>query len=136
MKMDAMQNRKMWKVAIAHFALTIFCLLTWLALLPTSNGETMFGLETRGNNFLVGTATVSLVIFFGLQPLIFLAFVADNMLGIRLPAIPPVLLIPLYFLSFVVCSYAFGWIFVNWKVWFKQMRNWLNHFSVFNKKTF
>jgi hypothetical protein len=134
--MDATQKRRMWKVAIVHFALTIFCLLTWLALLPSSNGETMFNLETRGNNFLVGAAIVALVIFLALQPLIFLAFAADNMLGMRFPSIPTWLLIPLYFVSFAVWSYAFGWLFVNWSCWFSKIRFWLNHFPFFRKKFF
>ena len=134
--MDATQKKKAWKVTIVHFTFTIVCLLTSLALLPTSNGETMFGLATKGNSLLVGTAIVALVIFFVLQPLIFLAFIADNMLGIRLPAIATMLLIPLYILFFAVWSYAFGWVFVSCSCWFGKIRLWLNHFTFFRKRLF
>jgi hypothetical protein len=117
--MDAMQKRRMWKVAIAHFFLTALVWLGWECL---HNGDSIQSIlwSVSWRN-----------IFFMLQPLIWLVFAASKIgiinnfysvfsdgaaLAICLPLIP-------------IWCICFGWIYV-------KFTNWLNHFLVLGRKVF
>jgi hypothetical protein len=121
MKMDAMQKRRMWKVALVHFALTVFVWLGWEYL---NNNEA---------NYIQSVlwADSWRSVFFILQPLIWLVFAASQIgfinhfydafsdgmaLAICLPLIP-------------FWSFCFGWFYV-------KFTNRLNHFPVLGKKVF
>jgi hypothetical protein len=117
--MEAMQKRRMWKVAIAHFVLTALVWLGWEYLHNGDSIQSILWLESWRN------------VFFVLQPLIWLVLAAAQIgivnnfysifsdgaaLAICLPLIP-------------IWSICFGWIYV-------KFTNWLNLFPVLCKKVF
>jgi|SRR5665213_290156 len=121
MKMDAMQKRRMWKVAIVHFTLTIIVCLLVIFLHPASTG---------GHSNIEWLIRVQIWTDFGvtvvklLQPLPFLVFFAMQKFHLD-----GLFLLPAIFFLIPLWSYAFAWLFV-------KLDNWLNHFPVFNQKVF
>jgi len=112
MKMDATLKRRMWKVAIAHFALTVLAvaLILWTPFGPTSPSQDF--LWAIKNAF-----------FALLQSHFYFLNLFDEMVqGSRIQNIAILFSIPLW-------SLCFGWLFV-------KLDNWLNHFPVFGRKIF
>jgi hypothetical protein len=116
--MDAMQKRRMWKVAIvaiAHFLLTLFVLLRILNHSITS-AERDIWLQTWGgfwSNFLRL-----------LQPQILILGKLINSSILSHHLIPILILV-----SVPIWSICFGWLLV-------ELDNWLNHFPVLSRKVF
>ncbi len=107
--MDAMLKRRMWKVAIAHFALSIFFL--WKAI---HFGDVFFEpvppvLKTYWE------------VYYFLQPLLWI--------GLKLKLTALVETGVFIFCSIPVWSICFGWILV-------KFANWLNHFPILGKRVF
>ena len=116
--MDAMQKKRMWKVASAHFLLTVF--VVWKSLYYTAwlgSSERFAWFEAWGGFWSK---------LFGLfQPQFFIFGFVQNIL-VQLPD----WFGQLVFISSVpLWSICFGWIFV-------KLDNWLNHFPVLGKKVF
>jgi len=115
MKMDAMLKRRMWKVAIAHFSLTILfgwgLLHSWLLAGKLFEPNEYAGFVAWSNCVLKG--------FILLQPQFWVAFKMgilhhESDLGFLAISIP-------------FWSVCFSWIFV-------KLDNWLNHFPVLGKR--
>jgi hypothetical protein len=107
--MEATLKRKMWKVAIAYFAVSLFVLLSMLPGLDIKLfGYPVFYIEDLGITFLV------------LQPLSCLLWIVHHHEGLVF-----VLSLPLYF----VWSLCFAWLLI-------KLDNWLNHFPVLGRKVF
>jgi hypothetical protein len=117
MKMDAMQKRRLWKVAIAHFLLSLF--VFWELL----HFASYFGPYEQFKNFEIWQ-NLWVKMVFALQPqcLIFLLKVETPETVSRIIFCCLVLYVPVW-------SYCFGWIFV-------KLDNWLNHFPVLGKRVF
>jgi hypothetical protein len=118
--MDATQKRRMWKVAFAHFALTIICgailIITSFSSIPDFTKTFCCVLESG--------------VFALLQPQFWIAprFFNEQVLP-NCPLIIIWMMFVLYFVSVPLWSYFFGKIFV-------KLDNWLNHFPVLGKKVF
>src|SRR5271154_1040737 len=112
MKMDAMQKRRIWKVAIVHFLLTLFVVFKILHhAIPSA--ERNIWLQTWGG-FLSKFSML-------LQPQLLILeklFNSSHYLNV------PNLIVPIsIFVSVPIWSICFGWLFV-------KLDNWLNHFPV------
>jgi hypothetical protein len=123
--MDAMQKRRMWKVAMTHFVLTGF-----FALAVVTQGWFFSG--TREQYFWIGAwRNLKLDAFLILQPQFWLLNAiwefqtAKNILS----AIPFWVRIPIFLISIPVWSICCGWLYV-------KFTNWLNHFPALGKKVF
>jgi hypothetical protein len=123
MKMDAMQKRRMWKMAIIHFCLTLLAIASlynsfWSGPSNSKAHETWVAKETLKEG--------SLVL---LQPHLGVLFVADDYFPTArahyFSWVQPWLL----FVSFPIWSICFGWLYV-------KFTNWLYHFPVLGKKVF
>jgi hypothetical protein len=114
--MDAMQKRRMWKVVIVHFLLTVFCFFGLVHLLFKS-----FSFDSDSwINLMSWFLFVSLLI---LQPEFLLAVILQD-------DGPNHILPPLIWWVFIpIWSICFGWIYV-------KFTGWLNHFPVLGKKVF
>jgi hypothetical protein len=114
--MDAMQKRRMWKVAIAHLALTIFAIWKLIHSLAISCPPEQEILLAPWGNFWSKLLLV-------LQPMQFLVvsktkfFNSEDSMFLTMVALAP------------FWSICFSWIFV-------KLDNWLNHFPVLGKKVF
>jgi hypothetical protein len=127
MKMDATQKRRMWKVAIIHFCLTLFVIATlfnsgWSGRSGTKAEETWIIKETLK----IGTLVL-------LQPQLGILFAASkffpNAMAHYFSWVRPWLLMAVWFVSIPIWSICFGWIYV-------KFTNWLNHFPVLGKRVF
>jgi hypothetical protein len=123
--MDATQKRRMWKVAIAHFILTVF-----FGFVFVSQGWVFSG--TREKYLWVEAwRNLKLDAFLILQPQFWFLNTtwefqtAKNILS----AIPFWVRIPVFLISIPLWSICFGWLFV-------KLGNWLNHLPVLGKKVF
>jgi hypothetical protein len=130
--MDAMQKRKMWKVAIAHFVLTLFVALLMI-LLPYPNrraGDFYYhiALFEAYSDFLKN-------FLFLLQPLPLLVVLIFQQMELHfaLPNHPLWLVVPIFYgvllISSLLWSFCFGWLYI-------KFTNWLNHFPVLGKRVF
>jgi hypothetical protein len=117
--MDAMQKRRMWKVAIAHFVLTFLVFANWRRL---SNGDSVQ---------YVLWADSWRSVFFLLQPQIWLVLMGEQISVFRefYSYFPDVVVVAICFSSIPIWSLCFGWLFV-------KLDNWLNHFPVLGRKVF
>jgi|SRR5271170_5574251 len=121
--MDAMQKRRMWKVAAIHFAATMFVIwksLHYLAWSGPPEREVWF--DAWGSFWFKIT--------FLLQPLIFvigltwkISILAKIFISVRW------LFYFLCLLSMPIWTICFGWLFVKFD-------NWLNHFPILGRKVF
>jgi hypothetical protein len=107
--MEATQKRRMWKVAIVHFLLSV---VVWWKL----NDFPCFFLMPTPPLF-----ETCLDIYYFLQPLLWVCL----KLGFTLIKDSTVL----YYFSIPLWSICFGWLFVKFD-------NWLNHFPVLGKRVF
>jgi hypothetical protein len=110
--MDAMLKRRMWKVAIAHFVLSLFVFCVLLSF-PISRLTTDYV-------FVVFSDSVDQLFYF-LQPVF--SFAMEH----QTPAfgfwtVLMIVTVPFW-------SLCFGWICV-------KLENWLNHFPALGKKVF
>ena|ERR1700683_3367362 len=121
MKMDAMQKRRMWKVAIAHFVLTaLICLL--IAMEFFQHAENVVNYKSDFNFWFK--------IIFTLQPQIWVSSKLVQIFGpIGLLDISGWCYFLLLAISIPIWSFCFGWLYV-------KFTNWLNHFPVLGKKVF
>jgi hypothetical protein len=130
MKMDAMQKRRMWKVAIAHFVLTVVCIFAPY-FVPHFFQTAIAWSGPRGEAYnralqhqAINMAHVEFASDCGmvLQPQF---FVFAKIIK------PPVgtFVFLLLMMTVPVWSICFGWIYV-------KFTNWLNHFPVLGKKVF
>jgi hypothetical protein len=110
--MDAMQKRRMWKVAIAHFALTLTVFFVLLSF-PVSRLTTDYV-------FIVFSDSVGQFFYF-LQPIF--CYGMENQTTIH--DVWTALMIT----TVTFWSLCFGWLYV-------KFTNWLNHFPVLGKKVF
>jgi hypothetical protein len=113
MKMDAMLKRKIWKVAMAHFALSALILVVFAQ--PSS---------TDSMRYLWFSFLEILQPIFWLMTLAMKQFLVENW-SLNLSAFLSIcflIVIPLW-------SICFGWLYV-------KFTNWLNHFPVLGKKVF
>jgi hypothetical protein len=115
MKMDAMQKRRMWKVAIVHFLLTLL-IFEKIFHHAIPSAERNIWLQTWGG-FLSK-------IFMLLQPQLLIVVKLFNSSNSSQHLIPILILV-----SVPIWSICFGWIYV-------KFTNWLNHFPVLGKKVF
>jgi hypothetical protein len=131
--MDAMQKRRMWKVALVHFGATLICgvtLITTLAFFPELADYPL-------PNFPLSNAAKFLWLFFEptlfvlllLQPQFFIASIFNSVNFESAPLFCISLGLVFYFISIPIWSICFGWLFVKFD-------NWLNHFPVLGKKVF
>jgi hypothetical protein len=118
MKMDAMQKRRTWKVAIAHFFLTL--------IIAVELGSPLVGANSFERRiWLNGLGGFWLKFLWALQPHLFLLGIIKGLLKIKSHVVLGILgciLIPIW-------SFCFGWLYV-------KFTNWLNHFPVLGKKVF
>jgi hypothetical protein len=131
--MDAMQKRRMWKVAITHFLLTILFVLAAM-LQPAHSFSGNAEKLRRYNESLVwqrGYENMLKGVGFLLQPQFwFYSKAIDNAtLQNSVKSLPIWLVISGLLLSVPLWSICFGWLFV-------KLDNWLNHFPVLGKKVF
>jgi hypothetical protein len=110
MKMDAMQKRRMWKVAIAHFVLSAIYIF---------NLFNMSGIFSGLESIPYWILQPQFLILFDLIGKLFQ--IKSSNLSVFLIGVC-IGLIPLW-------SICFGWIYV-------KFTNWLNHFPVLGKKVF
>jgi hypothetical protein len=115
MKMDAMQKRRMWKVAIAYFFLSAFVL--WKAF-----NYAGWEAPLKQDIWFIVWRSFWIKILVALQPFWF--FINK----INIP-IPDYLILILWLISIPIWSICFGWLYV-------KFTNWLNHFPVLGKKVF
>jgi|SRR6185437_9403971 len=121
MKMDAMQRKKMWKVAFCHFGLTaLIMVIGFFSAFSTSPGnwETW---QRFQNSYIWRAALNNFLghIFYFVQPPFWLLanFSRSNLLfWVGLGSTP-------------LWSICFGWLFV-------KLDNWLNHFPILGRKVF
>jgi hypothetical protein len=125
--MDAISKRRVWKLAIGHFALTIICFLVVFAIASEmsrsgKSGEARFAQVSPPSSH-AGLDSVCKLAFV-LQPQVGFAVTLDEgrMIYSRVILVASLLAIPIW-------SYCFGWFLVNFS-------NWLNHFPVLGKKVF
>jgi hypothetical protein len=124
MKMDAMQKRRMWKVAIAHFVLSV-CFGIVLVDHEAEAGGIFEGSFFAWDHFTLKT-------FLFLQPQFLFTFHVNHPMGFRFVGYnsTPSLLTPIFLLILIpLWSICFGWLYV-------KVTNWLNHFPVLGKKVF
>ena len=124
-----MQKRRMWKVAIGHFVLSVlFGLFFFLAIAPAM--DHLGHLQSPSDQTKVVWTWFLVACFFILQPQFSLilakeyfsnSVMLDDYFVFLFPVIAP-LVAPLW-------SLCFGWLFVKFD-------NWLNHFPVLGKKVF
>jgi len=107
MKMDAMQKRKMWKVAIAHFGLTLL-VIVWVELITPKLWSVIFLFST------LDILQPQLLIFHRIGLIFYLSEWTYRIILLA---------------SFPVWSFCFGWLYV-------KFTNWLNHFPVLGRKVF
>jgi hypothetical protein len=122
--MEATQKRRMWKVAIAHFLLTLFVAVKLG--LPLVRAA-YYQRET----WLNGWGGFWEKFFWLLQPQSFLYSVIRNLPTFRnfIPTHSGPVLLTLLFLAIPLWSICFSWIYV-------KFTNRLNHFPVLGKKVF
>jgi hypothetical protein len=117
MKMDATLKRRIWKVAIVHFGLTLFVL--WELL----HFASYFGPSEQFNIFEIwGNLWVKM--FFLLQPQCLV-----GLLKMEVPETVERIIFCCLVLYIPIWSYCFGWLFVKFD-------NWLNHFPILGKRVF
>jgi hypothetical protein len=126
--MDARQKRRIWKVAIAHFALTVLVVWRLLYHLHYSGWSGSAEKQIWFNAW----SLFWLKFFVLLQPLFsffvwFFNFVAvpSGDLGGLIEFLEGMAM----FVSVPIWSICFGWLFI-------KLDNWLNHFPVLGKKVF
>jgi hypothetical protein len=121
MKMDATQKRRIRKVAIVHFVLTVFVFFVSLASgswFGPIQGEIWF-------NFLR-------MAFVLIQPFaFFIGLISDKLYPPSYPSFGPhfLLFLVLILISIPVWSICFGWLYVKFATWLKR-------FPIFEKKLF
>jgi hypothetical protein len=131
MKMDAMQKRRMWKVAIVHFALSV--LASFIFLYQGGRAFTFSGPPIRHIEAETHQALFRLWFnfwepaWFCLQPQ-FLALMKFSHLFEK-HNVPVWIIFLGIIISVPLWSICFSWIFV-------KLDNWLNHFPVLGKKVF
>jgi TRAP-type C4-dicarboxylate transport system permease large subunit len=114
--MDATQKRRIWKVAIAHFVLTLFILIKFLRhAIPSADRD--IWLQTWG-----GFWSIILRL---LQPQILILGKIGNLFNSSDSLIIPISI----FASIPIWSLCFGWIFA-------KLDNWLNHFPILGRRVF
>ena len=123
--MDAMQKRKIRKVAIVHFGLTVLSVVV-VIMIPTAiiSNHVDFAGDARAHER--GEWNRAWFYFFQdvglcLQPQFWL-FEKLKKVGTNIPMLLALFTIPFW-------SLCFGWIFV-------KLDNWLNHFPVLGKRVF
>jgi hypothetical protein len=133
MKMDAMQKRRMWKVAFRHFASTIifvFIAMLQPAIAFSGNAERarLFQEQLFWHNL---WERFLMSIGFLLQPQFwFFEKIPSLNLPVSLLGISTGwIFVPLMLISIPVWSICFAWIFIRTK-------DWLNHFPVIGRKVF
>jgi len=113
--MDAMQKKRMRKVAVAHFFLTLF--VVW-KLIHYSAWSGPYEREI----WFMAWGSFWLKIFYLFQPqFLLLSVIKFHVSG--------EILVPFFVLITVFWSLCFGWLFVKFD-------NWLNHYPVLGKKVF
>jgi hypothetical protein len=135
--MVAMQKQRMWRVALAHFGLTLcvtLILVSWNAFsaqrLASFNPDLA---EQHIRHYIWIQFWYAILI--SLQPISYFAVVFSQQLYQHsiLPTHPYWFLISfefaLIFLTAPIWSICFGWLFV-------KLDNWLNHFPMLGKKVF
>jgi len=137
MKMDAMQKRKMRKVAIVHFGLTLCVLLMlifWHGLSATRGGPFNPTLvEQHVKEAIWFQFWFTILIF--LQPVSYLGIlILQHLLQHSILPTHPIWILALFgygliFLTVSLWSFCFGWLFV-------KLDNWLNQFPILVKKFF
>jgi hypothetical protein len=124
MKMDAMQKKRMQKVAIAHFVLSV-----WFGM-ALVNHEAEAGGIFEGSFFAWDHFTLKIFLF--LQPQFLFAFHANHPMGFRFAeynSTPSLLTLIFLLILIPLWSISFGWLYA-------KLTNWLNHFPVLGKKVF
>jgi hypothetical protein len=125
--MDATLKRRMWKVAIVHFCLTLFV----IASLHNSGWSGPSGSKAEGIWIIKDTLKVGALVL--LQPQLGVLFAvakfSPNAISQYFPWVSPRLLMAAWFVSIPIWTICFSWIFV-------RLDNWLNHFPVLGKKVF
>jgi len=106
MKMDAMQKRKMWKVAATHFVLTIILGFGLFFGVPSWQ-ESLEGYFVKYACFILQPQFYILTIFH----------------------VPDWLWKTIWIGSIPIWIFCFSWLFV-------KLDNWLNHFPVLGKRVF
>jgi hypothetical protein len=121
MKMDAMQKRRMWKVAFIHFLFTLF--VAWKL------GSRLIGANSYEREiWMSGWGGFWEKFLWLLQPQIFgikMLPLIHNFFPIFYGWLFPALVL----FSFPFWSFCFAWILV-------KLDDWLNHFPVLGKKVF
>jgi hypothetical protein len=125
--MDAMQKRRMWKVVITHFCLTLFIFAT----LYNSGWSGPSNSRAFENWMFVENLKISALML--LQPQLGTLFDAAKFFPTVMTHyfswVPPWLLMTVWIVSIPLWSICFGWLYV-------KFTNWLNHFPVLGKKVF
>jgi hypothetical protein len=126
MKMDATQKRRMWKVAIAHFCLTLFVFATLY-----NSGWSGHSGEAKERWMHVENLKIRALIL--LQPQLGVLFAAAKFFPTAMAHyfswVQPWLLMTVWIVSIPLWSICFGWIYV-------KFTNRLNHFPVLGRKVF
>ena len=123
--MDAMQKRRMWKVAIAHFALTVFFGFAFV-----SQGWIFSGTREK-YLWIEAWRNLKLDAFLILQPQFWFLNTIWEFQTARdiLSAISFWVRISIFLISIPLWSICFSWLYV-------KFTNWLNRFPVLGKKVF
>jgi hypothetical protein len=129
--MDAMQKRRIRKVAIVHFVLTVFCFLSPLVFPPANSwlGNASFDRVMGSYNWNEACVDSFVNLQFILQPqALFISLGWHLFFGIH-SSVEALSLLTIQILTMPVWSFCFGWLFV-------KLDNWLNHFPVLGRKVF
>jgi hypothetical protein len=138
MKMDAMQKRRIHKVSVAHFVLSVCFGIIAFNFAVHAHGfsgppeaRLAFGTHIAWYH---AWASVWITVFSLLQPQFWFLdgmerFSVFSNLFSFLQAIPVWVTVMAYLISVPLWSFCFSWIFV-------KLDNWLNHFPVLGKRVF
>jgi hypothetical protein len=122
--MDAMQKRRMWKVAIVHFALTVICMFAFITIIHRyafgSSESPVWSFDWMSFWGEIGVL---------LQPQLFLLEQPFSMGMFDRLHFPNLFVFYLKLGSIPLWSICFGWIYV-------KFTNWLNHFPTLGKRVF
>jgi hypothetical protein len=115
-----MQKRRMWKAAIAYFALSLLCVAAEM-LMPEN-----FNHPTEMDRIRDAFSSTLLVVFVCLQPWILFLFKALSSLEAFCGRAGIVLFIAVLMFGWSLCV---AWLLI-------KLDNWLNHFPVLGKRVF
>jgi hypothetical protein len=122
MKMEAMQKRRMWKVAIVHFALSLLAFWELLHFASYFGPSEQFKIFEIWQNLWVKMV-------FALQPQCLIPLLLSKGIKIDPSGMISRIIFCYLVMSIPIWSFCFAWLYV-------KFTNWLKHFPVLGQKVF